>query len=38
MKFGFVYDITRITLADGPEQGVCVLMELEDVMKYIEET
>lgn len=37
MKFSLVHDVTRITLADGPDQGVCVLMGLEDVMRYIED-
>jgi hypothetical protein len=37
MKFGLVHDVTRFTLANGTDQGVCVLMGLEDVMRYIED-
>ena len=37
MKFGLIHDVTRITLADGPDQGVCVLMGIEDVMRYIDD-
>ena len=37
MKFGLVHDVTRITLANGTDQGVCGLMGLDDVMRYIED-